>query len=72
MLKASLEAEVKAYIQQHTHVRDEMGALVMPNSKAQERTIQSERGNLPVKETRVDDRRQDRESLVNEEHPVAG
>jgi len=41
MLKVALEAEVEAYIQQHTHLRDEnRHALVVSNGEAQERTPQ--------------------------------
>ena len=58
MLKAALEAEVEAYIQQHTHLRDENGhALVVRNGKAQERTLQSGAGSLAIKAPRVHDRR---------------
>jgi len=58
MLKAALEAEVEAYIQQHTHMRDENGhALVVRNGKAQKRTIQSGAGSLVVAAPRVHDRR---------------
>jgi len=61
MLKVALEAEVEAYIQQHTHVRDENGhALVVRNGKAQERTLQSGVGSLAVEAPRVHDRRPDR------------
>ena len=58
MLKVALEAEVEAYIQQHTHLRDENGhALVVRNGKAQERTLQSGAGSLAVEAPRVHDRR---------------
>lgn len=58
MLKAALEAEVQAYIEQHHDQRDEKGhALVVRNGKARERTIQTGAGSLPIAAPRVHDRR---------------
>ena len=58
MLKVALEAEVEAYIEQHTQKRDEKGhALVVRNGKARERTIQTGAGSLPITAPRVYDRR---------------
>ena len=58
MLKVALEAEVEAYIEQHTQQRDENGyALVVRNGKARERTIQTGAGSLPIAAPRVYDRR---------------
>jgi len=58
MLKVALEAEVEAYIEQHTRERDEKGhALVVRNGKSRERTIQTGAGSLPITAPRVYDRR---------------
>ena len=58
MLKIALEAEVEAYIEQHTRERDKNGhALVVRNGKARERTIQTGAGSLPITAPRVYDRR---------------
>ena len=58
MLKVALEAEVEAYIEQHTRERDEKGhALVVRNGKARGRTIQTGAGSLPIAAPRVYDRR---------------
>jgi transposase-like protein len=58
MLKAALEAEVEAYIEQHNRQHDDKGhALVVRNGKARERTVQTGVGSLPVAAPRVHDRR---------------
>ncbi|UCC54298.1 MAG: hypothetical protein JSV68_10065 [Anaerolineaceae bacterium] len=54
MLKAALEAEVEAYMEQHTLQRDENGhALVVRIGKARERTLQTGAGSLPIAALRV-------------------
>ncbi len=54
MLIAALEAEVEAYIGQHTHLRDEKGhALVVRNGKARKRTVHCGVGSLEIRAPRV-------------------
>ena len=58
MLKVALEAEVEAYMEQHTLQRDENDhALVVRIGKAWERTLQTGAGSLPIAAPRVYDQR---------------
>ena len=57
MLMAALEAEVEAYIEQRTHLRDENGhALVVRNGKARKRTLYCGAGTLSIRTPRVQDK----------------
>jgi len=60
MLAAALEAEVDAYVSSLTDMRDEHGhRLVVRNGHAEERSLVTGAGALPVRAPRVDDRRVD-------------
>jgi len=60
MLAAALEAEVDAYVSSLTDERDEHGhRLVVRNGHAEERSLVTGAGAVPVQAPRVDDRRVD-------------
>lgn len=60
MLAFALEAEVAAYLAEHTGARDEAGRqLVVRNGHCPPRRIQTGLGDVEVRRPRVDDRRRD-------------
>ena len=58
MLRAAMEAEVDAFVEEHASFRDENGCRqVVRNGHLPERTVLTGAGELPVKQPRVRDRR---------------